>query len=161
MKNTACLDVLSGLHVPRSRAPWCRLLLPLNEATIPRRLLDKLRTQMETRLGPPGEVASRLNHRCWIISLRCPYQGHDPSHKRPTEEKVQKEYCERIPFAGGKGNDRRKKVEEKTKAEKGWEEKEEKGRIHSGGLQPNRASIAPELSDVNEDFDCWAYTIQD
>src|SRR5437868_200153 len=86
---------------------------------------------MRTRVGLRGRSDFHLNNRCWIICLRCPYQGHDPSHKRPTEEEVQKEYCKCVPLAAGESNDRRKKVEDEPKAEKGWEEKEEEREIHT------------------------------
>ena len=67
MKNTACRDALSGLHVPRPRAPCWPLLLPLHQATtrcgtvgLPVHLPDSARVTGNRKLGFVGK---RLNFR--------------------------------------------------------------------------------------------------
>src|SRR5205823_9794839 len=124
MKNTACLDVLSGLRVPRSRAPWCRLLLPLNEATIPRRLLDKLRTQMETRL----------------ISLRCPYQGHDPqaSNRGKSSKGILRAYS--VCCGQGQRSKEESRRENQSRKRVGRERRERRERANSLRRPPAKSS---------------------
>jgi hypothetical protein len=58
-------------------------------------------------------------NRCWVIRLRCPYQGDHPSNKRPAQKEIQEKDREFVPFAAGKGNDRGKEVEDEPEAEKG------------------------------------------